>query len=602
MYLERLHVKNYRSLGDVEVKFIPKGVIVVDGINRDVDGGSNAAGKTSLLSSIPFAFFGRPLEGGTISDYVQYGKSDLLIEVDLRVNKHKFTIKRTLSDFDLIVDGESLKGLKSSLTKEFTYRTGLTYQTLKALFLGQAWESFVDMTPAKRVDSLENVFSIFVFDDLLKKFKKYKEKFESELIELEKQKSHIEGILSATKQSYSDKIDEFERKRKELITKIDYQLNQLKIELNVLQDKLSDNNDLPSLEDLDKKIILLEKKQDQINQEFLALEGEYKTVKSELSHLRNQLDRIRYELHKLKSNICPTCNRPLDAPTLVSQKKHEETRLVNKAKELSSRLDEIKYQYSVIVGQKGSIGDELAVLKNKRSALQHEIISKQGIKNKISGIKEKIDSLLAERRRILQEENPYLSLEEERKRRFDQASKEYMRVMKKINNKKKFIDYCGIWIDIVKKARSYLFTEMLTLLEKKANEYLDFLYPDLRIKFVYRDGKLLLVPFKSQRETNFKLLSGGEQQVTRLSCLLGLFETVRVRLLGSIGFLVLDEPLQHLDAVKRSKFFSLVKQLGKDLQIIIIDHHQDFGSDVDQYILLEKSNGITRVKEIICEA
>ncbi len=602
MYLERLHVKNYRSLGDVEVNFIPKGVIVVDGINRDVDGGSNAAGKTSLLSSIPFAFFGRPLEGGSISDYVQYGKSDLLIEVDLRVNNQKFTIRRTLSDFDLIIDGKSLKGLKSSLTKEFTYRTGLTYQTLKALFLGQAWESFVDMTPAKRVDSLENVFSIFVFDDLLKKFKKYKEKFESELIELEKQKSHIEGILSATKQSYSDKIDEFERKRKEVITKIDYQLNQLKVELSVLQEKLSDNKDLPSLEELDKKIVLLEKKQDQINQEFLSLEGEYKTIKSELNHIRTQLDRIRYELHKLKSNICPTCNRPLDDPTLVSQKKHEETRLVNKAKELSSRLDEIRYQYSIIVGQKGSIGDELAVLKNKRSALQHEIISRQGIKNKISMIKDKMDSLLAERRKILQEENPYLSLEEERKRRFNQASKEYMKVMNKINSKKKFIDYCNIWLDIVKKARSYLFTEMLALLERKANEYLDFLYPDLRIKFVYRDGKLLLVPFKSQRETNFKLLSGGEQQITRLSCLLGLFETVRVRLLGSIGFLVLDEPLQHLDAVKRSKFFSLVKQLGKDLQIIIIDHHQDFGSDVDQYILLEKSNGITKVKEIVCEA
>ena len=603
MRIQSLHVKNFKSIGDIRVEFPSKGIIVIDGKNEDV-GGSNGAAKTSLVSSIPFCFFGKPLGGGTIADYIRFGESDFFIKVDFIHSGNNITTIRTKDNFSLIINNKEFSGTKKALTQEFVRLTGLTFQSFKALFLGQTWESFIDMTPARRVEALETIFSVNIFDEALKLLKNKKSKLETKKHNLEKEISHIQGIIISNKESLQPKIDEFEFRRQEGLARLRKEFEDTKVLKKTIFDKIEaekvglDVDPTKELDNIRRKVEQLQEDLQQLDRELSQLESSYKSYETELKYLIIERNKLSKQIVDLQNNICPLCGQKINDNSLLAVRRTDLKKIDEKVQEITVIRKEIKEKHTSLLVKRDDKARSLKRFKGLYEKCLTIISRIREFETTLQQLDNKLQRIRDEYNRLKQEENPYVQLEEERKKRLRSAERQLGLRRKKLSDVERQIDYCDIWAKVFKAARAEAFSDMLNLLELKANQFLKYLYPEFTIKFDYKNGKLDIVVLKQNREVSFRLLSGGEQQITRLAALLGLFDVIKVRIAGSIDFIVLDEPLQHLDIDKREKFFSLLKVLASNMQVFIIDHHADFGQDIDMLITVVKKNGVSYLGDV----
>ena len=102
--LRRLVAREFRQLVDIDLRFPPRGRILVQGRNE--------AGKSTLFEAIFVALFGRPLDGKKLDECVQYGKEQAWLELELELSGGRtMTIARRIraasarNRYELTIDG-----------------------------------------------------------------------------------------------------------------------------------------------------------------------------------------------------------------------------------------------------------------------------------------------------------------------------------------------------------------------------------------------------------------------------------------------------------------------------------------------------------------
>ncbi len=75
--LRRLVAREFRQLVDVELRFPRRGRILVQGRNE--------AGKSTLFEAVFVALFGKPLDGKTLDECVQYGRDQAWLELEVEL-------------------------------------------------------------------------------------------------------------------------------------------------------------------------------------------------------------------------------------------------------------------------------------------------------------------------------------------------------------------------------------------------------------------------------------------------------------------------------------------------------------------------------------
>jgi DNA repair exonuclease SbcCD ATPase subunit len=85
--LQRLVVRNFKCLREIDLAFPPSGSVLIEGLNE--------SGKSTLFESIYFALYGRPLvTEGTIESSVRYGCQESFVELALEVDATTLLIQR----------------------------------------------------------------------------------------------------------------------------------------------------------------------------------------------------------------------------------------------------------------------------------------------------------------------------------------------------------------------------------------------------------------------------------------------------------------------------------------------------------------------------
>src|SRR5581483_5570489 len=107
MHIKYLKIRNFLSVGDIpiEIDFTKLGRIVnIKGINYDT-GGSNASGKTSILSAIPYAFYGKILKGLNHKEIINI-KNKKKLEVEIHFDDYKIIRRRKPDALELWYNDE----------------------------------------------------------------------------------------------------------------------------------------------------------------------------------------------------------------------------------------------------------------------------------------------------------------------------------------------------------------------------------------------------------------------------------------------------------------------------------------------------------------
>ena len=109
-----------------------------------------------------------------------------------------------------------------------------------------------------------------------------------------------------------------------------------------------------------------------------------------------------------------------------------------------------------------------------------------------------------------------------------------------------------------------------------ANDYLKRLYGGAEIEnFEFSEDYEFLVTRAGHQRHAYRL-SGGQQVLASMAFLMALSEV-----LSELDFLILDEPTTHLDESRRKELVSVLENLRRVPQLIIVDHHPELLAAAD---------------------
>ena len=359
---KKIKAKNFLSYKDLELDLDKRGLILVEGKNLTNSAFlSNGSAKSSLLSTVTYALYGKTEKGQTADEVVnnKVGK-DTSVKLYFDVDEQAYRIERYRKDKKNKNHVKLFKGndeIKTNSAKETNQRIldlfGIDYSAyINSISIGQGSEtSFSDATDKQKKEILENVANIAIYaraqevakqrvTDTQTKLAEYKNKlanYESEKDKFETLKKSEQDKYDNAMSYYSsaqELLNDAEGKYKDLVEQANLDT------LNKQKDKLVD--------ELDRIKYLIDNKEPK--QTFTLDTSEYENKISELQVILNKFSAEKMskenEVNNLKvsynsfntATVCPTCGSPLD-PTHALNEQEKIVNQVAKIKEYIIQLE-----------------------------------------------------------------------------------------------------------------------------------------------------------------------------------------------------------------------------------------------------------------------
>lgn len=165
MRINTLTITNFGPLGEGCIDFdaLPS-LVMVAGRLRSAGASSNGAGKSTIFNAMTWALFGREMRKRAANRVIRRGEKSCRVEITLTLDdgtKLKITRSRTRSgSSELLIDGDPLDtntGAQDVLER----RLGFSFdQFTRTVVFGGDLSSFCRMTPADRTRMLEELLGI----------------------------------------------------------------------------------------------------------------------------------------------------------------------------------------------------------------------------------------------------------------------------------------------------------------------------------------------------------------------------------------------------------------------------------------------------------
>ena len=126
---------------------------------------------------------------------------------------------------------------------------------------------------------------------------------------------------------------------------------------------------------------------------------------------------------------------------------------------------------------------------------------------------------------------------------------------------------------------------------QSANDYLKRLYDGAEIQNFELTEDYQFIVTRAGHKRHASRLSGGQQVLASMAFLLALSEV-----LSQLDFLILDEPTTHLDENRRKELVTVLENLRRVPQLIIVDHHPELLEAADTSFRVSLTpNGLSKL-------
>ena len=554
----------------------------------------------------------------TSSVFFEQGKLDKFINVEP-------SIRRQYIDKILNLDVWR-KSLKVSISKSKTLEQEkkLKHESFeKAQLQKIAYE--------KELEQLENIEIKIeenqnILDDTEKKIKQIEDYYVLHK-ELAGYADQIQYIDKSIKNQYST-LESLNTQISQMLTQVqeyETQLSKKQEEVKAHQEKLNQ--------------LLSEKKLDELTSKITAIDIQIENKKKAVLHANSELLALQKQLLNISEGKCPTCLQEVSKSYLDSYNAEINHKIMQKKSELDIRDKEQKE----LLESKKSLEKEKLSLEQTIAELQNSILllEKEGkniiafksqtlsnldsTKLQISNIEEvikehsaKLSELLAAQTTIKEKlqqikfnENDMLQLQKQRdevKKNLEelhqllgkkvtltnliQSLNHDIQVLQEdINNLQHSIVLNNAVAVVFKKIPTDLFSNSVQSIMQVSNDLIAQVLPEIST-LIYEDqssGKLFIDFLVDNVKRSYKRLSGGQKTVVDLGLRLGFSQVIMKRCASHIGFIVLDEPFGALDIRNRQLVDSLLIQLSRVFnQILVISHVGDM--DVYPNIITVRMN------------
>ena len=558
---KRVFLKNFASYGGAGAE------IILNNHQLTAIVGENASGKTTMLSAICFALYGKTFNGTQKSKIINsINGKHLLVELDFETNNVDYRIRRGMKPniFEIYKNGKLIT--QESATKN--YQDILEREIIKVniknfmqtVLIGTAsFTPFMELSALDRRQVVENILGVEVLTDMSSLLK-------NKLLLCSQELTQVSNVLNTIKLRLKNEQNQI--RLLENIHKTDKEKNDSIIASNEIEiQKCLD--DIKVCEEQLKKFAPLETKYEELKEFREKVQEELTSI---VALMKSNMKSLKFlSTH----DSCPMCLQTIGA----QYKSDLSGKLTVENENYQTKVDNLKSD----VAKKQEMEDKLLQVFEKK----HEI------NQRISSMNAKISSYNRENKRLLQE-----SAETDKFEQIELHKQEIIRLAeeaeKKLTKKKKLTNLYELMSFAEKILRdsgikSSVIEKFLPIINHKINEYLS--KTDLYIHFEFDSAFNEMILARERDEFGYNNLSQGERMRLNMSILLTWRYITTLINSTNCNLLIIDELLDSaLDANGVDAVLGMLRDL-KGYNIFIISHKAEIqDSRFDHYLKVKKVN------------
>lgn len=593
IHFHSVKIKNFLSVGNefLEISF-KKGINLITGENKD-KGGKNGIGKSTILEAIYWGLFGSTIRDIKKDKIIHnLSKKDCNVEIVFSVinqeKETKYKIIRSLepSKIQIFCNDEDIT--HSTIVENDSFIKGVLNGS-EELFQNAIIMSANNTLPfmaQKKTDKrkfIEGILNLNIFSDILLKaradyndYKKQNDISSNSFVEKQKTLEAFENQKIKNTEEKKKKIEELEEKIK--ITKKEIEI--------LKNNKTHDSSALETeIKEFESKIESLETFSTSINKVLNNITSESAKISAEIKQLTKEKQSFTD-----KGNMCPTCNREYS----------------------KNVLDDIKNKIIDIDKSTKKFNEKILNLLDDKTSNENKI---KDINDGIKKLREKIKECNKKQTETKTQEQKILNLENNIKeyqswiadyqkpnKNFDddieKTKKEILEVEDKLKSIKKHLSVLDTVKFVVSEegVKTYIVKKLLDLLNNKLNHYLQLL--DTPCKCEFNEFFEETIYNEQGKECSYFNFSGGERKRIDIAILFMFQDLLKLQAKTSYSLNIYDEMIDSaLDQKGTDKVIEILKDRvnNYDESIYIVSHKSSDMANIDNIILLEKENGITKL-------
>ena len=648
---KKIKAKNFLSYKDLELDLDKRGLILVEGKNLTNSAFlSNGSAKSSLLSTVTYALYGKTEKGQTADEVVnnKVGK-DTSVKLYFDVDEQAYRIERYRKDKKNKNQVKLFKGndeIKTNSAKETNQRIldlfGIDYSAyINSISIGQGSEtSFSDATDKQKKEILENVANIAIYARAQEVAKQKVTDTQTNLAEYKNKLANYESEkdkFETLKQSEQDKYDNamsYYSSAQELLNEAEGKYEDLKEQANL--DTLNEQKD-KLVEELDRIKYLIDNREPK--QTFTLDTSEYENKISELQVILNKFSAEKMskenEVNNLKvsynsfntATVCPTCGSPLDPTHALN----EQEKIVNQVAKIKEYI--IQLEGGINMTNK-KITEAKQELQDKQTEFNEFVADRDREYDSIISVNQKayfnkqqeVNSIQSQIDKVNNDiQNAYNTMEHYRwdlekreqpnppydyKEELDKLEKDNKENMEKVD---KLTDDMLEYEQVVKMysnsgVRSIVLDNITPYLNEQANKYLAILAGstiqiNLTTQKENKDGsisdKFEVEVYNASGGSDYKSASAGERKRIDLAISFALQDLVIKQNNTSVNLLMLDEVFENLDEVANENVITLLEEKAKEVDsIFVITHNEQLkGLFSNKVTVVKEQDGISKLED-----
>jgi DNA repair exonuclease SbcCD ATPase subunit len=628
---EELEIQNFLTYGDFTEELRGKGLCLVEGDNRDLEGtDSNGAGKTTMANAIVWAAYGKTLHTPTSlkGDEVVHrlaGKN-CFVKLKVKSGDEVFRISRYRKDKQhqnmLLLHAVDAKGNETSMVGANNEET----QEKIVNLLGMSFEAFTSavvvkefpFTQASDADQKDILDRILGLTGIQKVHKLAKDKLalaearhvtitaslENQRTRTKESGEHLNDLIEKENEFYDTVEETVKDLKKELadnekaLEEYEESDSDVVERLGKVQDRLSSINDLlETEEELEGDIDAVRKKIRALEKEQAPLDAEHKRQAARGNRLINvaascgECEQEVSEDHKIKMIE--------DASILLEKAKTASGKIQAKIDKKEGELKELRADKDTIRQYK----EEKSRLQEKEKGL---LVEKEREDHKKTVMAREISNVKKEIAKAEKSESPYdqmIGKEEEK-------YKEHKAKVKKL--KAELVGMAGSLEDLRFWAkgfgnqgiRSYMLDHVTVVLNKTVKEFTKVLtggQVEIRFStqsFTKKGEARDKFEVQVNNTTGSPILKGnsdGEMGRIDACVMFALNALARQRANRKVGFMFLDEILDSLDRTGKERIIELLREQAKEARIYVVSHSDDLKQYFEESVLIRKKDGYSSV-------
>jgi DNA repair exonuclease SbcCD ATPase subunit len=648
MKIKYIKARNFLSIGEdpVEIDFTKYGNIVnIKGMNLDVGkDASNGSGKTSLISIIPYALYGKLIKGLNHKEAINIKSGEALeveIGFDIGDDRYRVIRKRKPDRLEFWKNGkdESVGGIPST-QEEINKVIRLNYNSfVNVVCFGQHnTAAFLASDPADKRAIAENLLSL----DKYQKYCKFSKDKRTSLNDKIKTLNIVYEKLLNSRDANERQIKSIAEQQVKWHKSRTATIEQLQQSIKLYRIKLSNTDEGSALliyehkqkeleqvcADLEKheefKVMLrsnLDKAEDKIDSIKETKQSLAIAVKEMQYHMARvtkemqELRRVSNDLEDRSGSRCPVCFGIVEEENFKHVLKHNH----KKTEELSAEMSDLQssladnqvklnkteeqLQKLKLAWDEGKAREVLTVAKvrelnNKKMELSK--LSRPDSNSNSLLLEQKIHSLEEQLSDRVNEADPYVKIMENANLELEKSIESANAYKREIISIEEELPYYEFWIEAFgdNGIRSFVIDEVIPMLNARVNYWLQFLI-DNKIKLSFNNQLEETIERNPSDGDPFvyNAMSGGEHRRIDLAISQAFAHVMMLTSGACPSICCLDEIGTNLDRPGIAAIYKMICELSRDRQVLVTTHDPDLQELLQGYdtITAIKENGYTRI-------